>query len=185
MTKNFLRTWIIAAGLCAVPGLAQATEHFMLIQSPAVPGDSTAKGHENWIRVSSFDWNVVAASSWTSTGGASVGKPNPGKMVLTLPTGVWSPLFLRLITQGKALPKVVVDATATDGRPLYRMTIEGFFVTGYRLASETTTPIPQDHLEGVFKTVKLEYYATAADGRLITTTVDWNISTGVSSPPAF
>jgi len=181
--KNFLRIWIIATALCAVPGLVHATEHFMLMQN--IAGDATAKGHENWIRVSSLDWTLVAESSWTAGGGASVGKPNPGKMVLNLPTGVWSQFFVRLITQGKAVPKVVVDATATDGRPLYRMTVEGFFVTSYGLASVTTTPLPQDHLEGVFKIVKLEFYATAADGRLITTVVDWNIATGVSSPPAF
>lgn len=183
--KNFFRIWIVAIGLCTLPSLAQAADIFMLISTPSQPGDSTAKGHENWIRVSSLDWNVEAQTSWTSGGGASVGKPSPGKLQLVLPNGVWSQLFVRLITQGKALPKVVFDAMSSDGRPLYRMTVEGFFVSEYRLASLPTTPLPQDHVSGVFKTLKLEQFAQTADGRLITTVVDWNIVTQVSTPAVF
>ncbi len=181
--RNLFRIWIVTLGLLALPSAAQAADIFMLIQNQA--GDSAAKGHENWIRVSSLDWNLVAQSSWTQGGGASVGKPNPGELQLALPTGIWSQYFVRLITQGKAVPKVVLDAMSSDGRPLYRMTIEGFFVTEYRLASLPATPLPQDHVKGVFKIVKLEYFATTADGRLITTVVDWNIATGISTPAVF
>lgn len=179
---RLLKAGIIAL-VCTLPALARA-DIFMLAQHH-LAGDSTAKGHENWIRVSSLDWNLAAQSSWTLGGGASVGKPKPGELQIVLPTGLWSQFFVRLITQGKALPKVVFDAMSSDGRPLYRMTVEGFFVTEYRLASLPATPLPQDHLKGVFKTVKLEYFATGPDGRLITTVVDWNIATGASTPPAF
>ena len=183
--NRILRTLIVAAGLCTLPVIAQAADIFMLISTPSQPGDSTAKGHENWIRVASLDWNTQAQSSWTAGGGASVGKPSPGKLQLVLPNGFWSPLFLRLITQGKAVPKIVFDAVSSDGRPLYRLTVEGFFVTEYRLASLATTPLPQDHVSGVFKILKLEQFAQTADGRLITTVVDWNIVTGVSTPAVF
>lgn len=182
--KNSFRIWILALGLLALPSAAQAVDIFMLPQHHQA-GDSTAKGHENWIRVSSLDWNLVAPSSWTQGSGAAVGKPKPGELQLVLPTGFWSQFFVRMITQGKALPRVIFDAMSSDGRPLYRMTVEGFFVTEYRLASLPATPLPQDHLKGVFKIVKLEYFATGPDGRLITTVVDWNVVTGISTPPAF
>ena len=176
---RMLKGMIVAAGLCALPAVAQA-DIFMLITG--VQGDSTAKGHEKWIRVSSLDWKMTAETSWTQGGGASVGKPGPDALQLVLPTGTWSQHFVRLIGIGRALPSVVFDAVASDGRPLYRVTVEGFFVTQYRLASLPATPLPQDHVNGVFKKVKIEYYATGADGRVTSTFVEWDITTGSVKP---
>ena len=173
-------SWIVAAMLCALSPAALAADIFMLVQG--VAGDSTAKGHEKWIRVSSLDWKMVAATSCTQGGGASVGKPNPDAMQLVLPSGTWSQHFARLITQGKALPSVVLDAGASDGRPLYRITATGLFVTEYRLASLPETPLPQDYISGVFRKVKIEYFATGPDGRLVTTFVEWDIPAGTSVP---
>lgn len=178
--KNILRITIVAIGLCALPGLAQAADIFMLI--PNVAGDSIAKGHEKWIRVTSLDWAVVAESSWTKGGGASVGKPNPGVIEFVLPTGTWSQHFMRRIGLGKSEATIVIDALASDGRPLYRMTLDGFFVTQYRIATLPATPLPQDHINGVFKKVKVEYYATGPDGKLITTFFEWDIPVGTVVP---
>jgi len=178
--NRFIRISIVLLGALALPTLAQAADIFLLVQG--VAGDSTAKGHEKWLRVSSLDWEIEAESSWTKGGGASVGKPNPGKIELAMPTGTWSQHFARLITQGKALPTIVVDALASDGRPLYRATMDGVFVTKFRLATLPATPLPQDTIEAVFKKVKIEYYATGADGRLVTTFVEWDIPAGLSSP---
>lgn len=178
MTK-LLRALALAASLAAMPLAAQA-DIFMLVTG--VTGDATAKGHERWIRVSSLDWKVEANSSWTTGGGASVAKPKPSAIELALPSGSWSQHFMRLITQGKSLPSVVLDAVASDGRPLYRVTAEGFFVTEYRLSHLPSAPLPQDYVNGVFKKVKIEYYAVAADGRVTSTFVEWDIPAGTSSP---
>lgn len=177
---RILRGLIVAAALCALPAVAQA-DVFMLVTG--VAGDSTAKGHERWIRVSSLDWKMEANTSWTQGGGASVGKPMPDELQLVLPTGTWSQHFVRLIGLGKALPSVTFDAVSSDGRPLYRITAEGFFVTQYRLASLPATPLPQDYIEGVFRKVRIEYYATGADGRVTTTFVEWDIPGGFVTPP--
>jgi type VI protein secretion system component Hcp len=174
-TKNC----IIAAVLCILPAVAQA-DIFMLAQG--VAGDVTTKGHEKWIRVASLDWETEALTSWTAGGGASVGKPNPHDIQLVLPSGTWSQHFARLITQGKSLPSVVFDAVASDGRPLYRMTVEGFFVTQYRLASLPANPLPEDHIEGVFKKVKIEYYVVSPTGVVTSTFVEWDIVLGKSFP---
>jgi type VI secretion system secreted protein Hcp len=176
---RMLKGLFVAAWLCALPAVAQA-DIFMLVTG--VQGDSTAKGHEKWIRVSSLDWKTTAQTSWTQGGGASVGRPNPDALQLVLPTGTWSQHFMRLLTQGKALSSVVVDGVASDGRPLYRMTLEGLFVTQYRLSSLPATPLPQDEIKAVFKKVKIEYYAVAADGRVTTTFVEWDIPLGTSAP---
>ena len=43
-------------------------------------GESLQKGKEKWIEIQGWDWEIEAETSWTKGGGASVGKPNPGKM---------------------------------------------------------------------------------------------------------
>jgi len=178
MTRT-IRHWLAALALAALPAVAQA-DIFMLVQG--VPGDVGAKGHEKWIRVTSLDWRMEAESSWTKGGGASVGKPNPNALQLVLPTGTWSQHFARLIGLGKNLPTIVFDALSSDGRPLYRITAEAFYVTEYRLESAAATLLPQDHVSGVFRKVKVEYYATSADGKLVTTFFEWEIPTGIVLP---
>lgn len=178
--KNLLRILIVATGLSALPGIAQAADLFMLITG--VPGDSTTKGHEKWIRVGSLDWKATAQSSFTASAGAQVGKPFPDAMQLVLQTGTWSQHFMRLMTQGKALSGVVIDAVSSDGRPLYRMTLEGVFVTQYRLTVQPETPLPQDDIKAIFRKVKIEYYSVGADGRVTTTFVEWDVALGTSSP---
>ena len=44
-------------------------------------GESIQKGKEKWIEIQGWDWEVEAESSWTKGGGASVGKPNPDKLI--------------------------------------------------------------------------------------------------------
>lgn len=178
--NRILRILLVAASLLALPTAAQA-DIFMLVTG--VAGDSTAKGHEKWIRVATLDWKATAQSSWTSGGGASVGKPLPDAIQLGLASGTWSQHFMRLMTQGKALSSVIIDGVASDGRPLYRMTLAGFFVTQYRLSSLPPTPLPQDEIKAVFKKVKIEYFAVAADGKVTTTLVEWDIPSGISTPP--
>lgn len=43
-------------------------------------GESIQKGKEKWVEIQGWDWEVEADTSWTKGGGASVGKPNPGKL---------------------------------------------------------------------------------------------------------
>ena len=43
-------------------------------------GESTQKGKEKWIELQGWTWEVEAETSWTKGGGASVGKPSPGKL---------------------------------------------------------------------------------------------------------
>jgi len=179
MFSRILTGLVASMGLAVAPAVAHA-DIFMLVTG--VAGDSVAKGHEGWIRVSSLQWEVEADTSYVIASGASVGKPKPGELKLTLPTGIWSQHFARMITQGKALAKVTIDATASDGRPLYRATLDGMYATKYGIASLPATPLPQDTLECVFQILKIEYYATAADGKLITTYFEWNVSAGKSAP---
>jgi type VI protein secretion system component Hcp len=173
MKYRMLPALIVAACLGAMPAMASA-DTFLLVQG--VAGDATSKGHEAWIRVTDFNWEVEAESSWTQAGGgASVGKPNPGKFTFTIPEGTWSREFMYRIGTGTAIPKVMLDHYASDGRPVLRVTMENFFITKYKIGAPANEPT-LDHVEGVFKTLRLEYFTVDSTGKLTTTGVDWNVS---------
>ena len=68
-------------------------------------GESIQKGKEKWIEIQGWDWEVEAETSWTKGGGASVGKPNPGKMNIEHYFDTSSTVILGYICTGKAFPK--------------------------------------------------------------------------------
>lgn len=174
MMQRIAYVWIVAACLGAVPTLA-AADTFMLVSG--VPGDSVEASHKGWIRVSDLDWPVKAQTSWTQGGGASVGKPIPDKLQLTLPTGTWSSEFLRFIAKGQAFPTITIDHVGSDGRLLYRMKVDNVFVTQYAIAAPANA-LPQDYVEAVFQLIRMDFYTYFADGRKATTAVEWNVSLG-------
>jgi type VI protein secretion system component Hcp len=68
-------------------------------------GEATAKGFEKWIPIHGWSWGVSAETSWTKGGGASVGKPNPAKLVVDLDFSIASPTMLGYICTGRRFPR--------------------------------------------------------------------------------
>ena len=58
--------------------MASALNAFMQIGN--AKGESKQEPFKDWIELQAWDWEVECESSWTKGGGASVGKPSPGKM---------------------------------------------------------------------------------------------------------
>lgn len=178
MKHRSMPIWIVAAGL----GLASATasaDIFLLV--PGIAGDSIAKGHEGWIRVSSVDWGVSNNTTiGSATGGAGAGKASGEKLRLTIPTGPWSRDFVNTLFRGANYPQVVIDQTSIDGRPMYRVTIATLFLTKYHI--ESTAKIqPEEEIEGVFGSVRAEFYAISAEGKVTAAPVGWNFVTNTAN----
>jgi type VI protein secretion system component Hcp len=178
MKHRILPIWIVAACL----GMASATasaDIYLLV--PGVAGDSIAKGHEGWIRVSSVDWGVNNNTTiGSATGGAGAGKAAGEKLSLTIPTGPWSRDLVNNLTKGTHYPQVVIDQTGIDGRPSYRVTISTLFLTKYHIDS-TAKSQPEDEIEGVFGSFRAEFYAISADGKVTATPVGWNFVTNTAN----
>src|SRR3954468_18747259 len=68
-------------------------------------GESIQKGKEKWIEIQGWDWEVAAETNWTKGGGASVGKPVPGRMSFQHNFDTSSPTILSFLCTGKAFPK--------------------------------------------------------------------------------
>ena len=82
-------------------------------------GESIQKGKERWVELQAWDWEVEAETSWVKGGGASVGKPSPGKLRIssTLLTRLRS-VMLGLHLREKAFPKVQLRGGEDDRQRL-------------------------------------------------------------------
>ena len=161
-----------------------ATNIFLTLFDRA-DGESTQKGKEKWIDVRSWSWTLDAESSWTKGGGASVGKPSPGKLLIEQLFNTASPTMLGYICTGKSFPKAELQMTRTSGRgtpaTFLTMTLEGVFITRVSTASTDDGEVVQT-IEVVFKTVKLEYKPQKAG--TTAPVFSWNIPAGTASPTA-
>ena len=152
-------------------------------------GESIQKGKEKWVEIKGWDWDVDAETSWTKGGGASVGKPNPGKMSIEHYFDTASTVILGYICTGKAFPKVQLEMLKTTGRgtpeTYFTMTMEDAFITKVS-NSGTEEGVAVQRFEMVFKTVKIEYKPqdskTGALGPV--KTYNWDIPAGTASPSA-
>ena len=152
-------------------------------------GESIQKGKEKWIEIRAWDWEVEAETSWTKGGGASVGKPNPGKMKFEHLFDTSSTVILGYICNGKAFPKVELQTMKTTGKgtseTYFTMTMEGAFITKVSNSGTEEGDVSQ-RVEMVFKTVKIEYKPqNNKDSSLgAARTYNWDIPAGTASPSA-
>ena len=152
-------------------------------------GESIQKGHEKWVELQGWDWEVEAESSWTKGGGASVGKPNPGKLTCVHAFNRSSAAALGYICTGRAFPKIQLDMTheTGSGKPevYFVMTMSGVFVTKVSLAASEEGQISQ-RIELIFKTVAIDYKPqdpkTGSLGP--SSSFNWDIPAGTASPSA-
>ena len=152
-------------------------------------GESIQKGKEKWIEIQAWDWEVQAETSWTKGGGASVGKPAPGKMSFEHYFDTSSTVILGYICTGKAFPKAELQMTRTTGKgspeTYFTMTMEGAFITRVSNSGTEAGNVVQK-VEMVFKTVKIDYKPqNTKDGTLgAAKTYSWDIPAGTASPSA-
>lgn len=149
-------------------------------------GESIQKGKEKWIEVRRWEWGIDAETSWTKGGGASVGKPDPGRITWEHAFDTASTVIMGYICTGKAFPKAelqVRKSTDKGAETYFMMTMEGVFVTRVQNGGTEAGDVTQT-VEMVFKTVKIEYKPldpkTGKLGAL--KAYSWDIPAGTASP---
>jgi len=152
-------------------------------------GESVQKGKEKWIEIQGWDWEIEAETSWTKGTGASVGKPNPGKLNFEHYFDTASTVIMGYICTGRAFPKLELQMLKTTGsatpETFFTMTMEGGFLTKVANSGAEDGAVTQK-VEMVFKTVKIEYKAQDnKTGKLgAVKTYNWDIPVGTASPSA-
>jgi type VI secretion system secreted protein Hcp len=151
-------------------------------------GESVQKGKEKWIEIQGWDWEVEAESSWTKGGGASVGKPNPGKLNFVHRFDTASIVILGFICSGKPFPKCELQMSKPGGRgaaeTYFTMQLEGVYITKVSNSGTEEGNLMQ-RVEMIFKTVTIEYKVQDARGSFGPASIySWDIPAGTASPSA-
>jgi type VI secretion system secreted protein Hcp len=116
---------------------------------------------EGWIELQGWDWEVEAETSWTKGGGASVGKPNPGKMNWEHYFDTSSTTLLKFIFSGQAFETIELHMLKGTGRTsgqqvFFKMVMNGAFITKVNQSATDEGNVVQK-VEMVFKDVEFIY----------------------------
>lgn len=155
-------------------------------------------GKESWTEIQGWEWEVEAETSWTRGGGASVGKPNPGKMSLEHYYDRSAPTILAYICMGKSFDEVKLEMCKTTGNQqnpeaYFIMTMTDAFITKVNNSADNEGNVVQK-VELVFKAVSIDYRPQgmrSGPGAIPPTAppnalgspikYEWNISAGTAS----
>ena len=140
-----------------------------------IPSLTDKEGEE----VKTLAFTIDASTSWTKGGGASVGKPNPGSLVIRKSNNKSTAEVLKNITQGKSFPEITFeyyDASPKEGKAIYTITITGAFTTEISWLTPDCSNCPKLELKigFAYKTIKV---VDAVAG----TTLTWDIPAGISN----
>ena len=141
--------------------MAAALNAFM--QIGGAEGESKQAPYDKppWIELQSWEWEVEAETSWTKGGGASVGKPSPGKMNWEHTWDRSSSVILGYICTGTAFEKVYLTmckATGKEGRdPFFQVEMRECFITKVTQSATEEGNVTQK-VEMVFKAISIQYY---------------------------
>jgi type VI secretion system secreted protein Hcp len=153
-----------------------------LMQISNATGESKQKAFAGWIELQGWDWEVECESSWTKGSGASVGKPNPGKMNWEHYFDTSSTTLLKYMCSGQAFDLVTLvmqKATGAQGQQVFfKMTMKGAFITKVANSATDEGNVVQK-VEMVFKDVEFLYKQQNDVGQLLSEkTFGWNIPEG-------
>jgi type VI secretion system Hcp family effector len=143
-----------------------AVNALMQIDGGKAPGECRQEGFTNWIEIQSWDWEVESETSWTKGGGASVGKPNPGKMNWEHYFDKSSTVLLKFIFSGASFDEIILrmykgtgsSKANTDETNFFQMTMNGAFITKVANSATEEGNVLQK-VEMVFKSVEFVYRA--------------------------
>ena len=174
--------------LTAMMKISNATgESILSTNGDPNSGSKVAGGsYKGWIELQGWDWEVEAETSWTKGGGASVGKPNPGKMNWEHYFDTSSSTILRYIFSGQAFDEIelhMLKATGKSGlRVFFKMVMKGAFITKVSNSATEEGNVVQK-VEMVFKEVEFHYWQQVSTGTEAGTLKDysnvkWDIPAG-------
>jgi type VI secretion system secreted protein Hcp len=159
-----------------------------LIKIAKADGECTQAGYEAWIEIQGWDWEVEAETSWTKGGGASVGKPNPGKLNFEHYWDKSSAVILGYICTGSAFSDVQLIMRKGTGtaapKVFFKADLKDAFITKVTQTATEEGNLVQK-VEMVFKKIEIQYSQQTNKGVLVPSThFEWDIPGGKASPGA-
>lgn len=159
--------------------MASALNAFMKIGK--AKGESKQAPYTDWIELQSWDWEVEAETSWTKGGGASVGKPSPGKLNFEHSWDRSSHVLLGYICTGTAFEDIFIEmckSTGKSGRqPFFKVEMREAFVTKVNQSATEEGNVLQK-VELVFKSIGIMYYQQGIGTLTYANEFSWDVPAG-------
>jgi type VI protein secretion system component Hcp len=158
-----------------------ATDYFLKFDG--ITGGSTARFHEGWNQIDSFNWSI------TNTGSSIGGAASVGKSVFSdfgwtqgLDSSVTS-LFSNIAT-GRHMASAIVDFTNAQGQTYFKMTFNDVLLTNVALnGSVGIAPAVAGSFD--YGKITLDYWPTKPDGSLGTkSSAGYDLKTGKGNAAA-
>jgi type VI secretion system secreted protein Hcp len=151
--------------LHAPPASSAAFDAFLEIAG--IPGESTKKGHEQWIEIESFSFGASNPAIFAA-GGAQSGKVQFQDFHFSKNVDMSSPLLMLATATGKHFSEAIFDVVSTGSQQAYlRYTMENVFVTSYTISgSGIDNSVPTDQFGLNFAKIHFEYRPFRDDGSL-------------------
>jgi type VI protein secretion system component Hcp len=132
-----------------------------LMKISRADGESRVKNFEKYIELQGWEWEVEADTSWTKGGGASVGKPSPGKLNFEHYFDTASTTILRYIFSGQSFDSVDLHMLKGTGdkkgqKEFFVMNMKDAFITKVTNTATEEGNVVQK-VEMVFKEVTFSY----------------------------
>jgi len=191
--KRFLPHVVALVGAFLAMGPLDAASALFIKLSDVKTGESTDKffpGSEGWNELAECSWSIEAETSWTKGGGASVGKPSPGKFEIRRSIDSSSATVIKNMTSGRASPTVEI-ALRQEGRgenasdqTVLHYTFEDVYFVNFSQATSEEGEVTE-LISFVYRTIKVGYRPTdpktGKPGGEVT--VEWNVPAGQVSGP--
>jgi type VI secretion system secreted protein Hcp len=144
-----------------------AIEIFMKMDG--IPGESMAKGHENWIEILSYSSQIREDLPATNTGGLVVaGRAIFGDMVLTKILDS-SSIPIRLhCASAKKIPTALLEMILYGNypEPLYQVKLHDVIITGITSSANEGTEKPRETLSLTYSRVEWAYSTQDVKGNV-------------------
>lgn len=145
-----------------------------------ISGESLETGHEKWIEISDWDWEISTESSATKGQGSSVGKPTTEGLNFTHFYDLSSTVLMRRIIQGLTFHTVKLDMCKQTGtgtpQVFLQIIMRDVFITKVGTSASEDGNVTQT-VSMTFKKVGMAYKKQKDDGKLDSSTLSarWNV----------
>lgn len=150
----------------------------MVKTGKAIPGQSTATGHQGWTAVDGISWKIEAQTSFLKGSGAAVGKPTLSAIGWSQALDTTVPSMYQNMVTGTPLDSATFDyvrSGSATGSPYFSLGLKTVFFAGLSMSTAGVSP------KVVAKEFSLSYNPAPSDNASKPITATWDINKNTAS----